>query len=1118
MLKVILFSILTCVVFSVNAQVQTQVIGDSVFIHSNTGKGELILRNSTDTVKGFLFNKGAGRTEFRRVLVKVDDTTYVLGADTLHIYNTGSANAWSLTGNAGTGSSNFIGTTDNRPLIIKSFGGVNSGFTGGGYSVAFGYDTYTYDTASLYSYSDNVAFGANALKSLNRSSNLTNAGNVAVGRSALGRSKWGWANIAVGPYSLYGTPSSNNTFKGNVAIGFQSLTGLQSGVENTSLGDSSLRQITTGNYNIGIGTNAGKGITSSSNTFYISDSTYHMKYKLDSAAGTAPSIIGKDASGFWHTYQNPLAGGLPATNLGNGVATAFEAPILNSNGTGVSLPLATIATAGLMSAADKQKLDKLSGSGISQQALDDSTASAKAFSWNLTGNAGTGSSNFIGTTDNSPLSFRIHNIASGKIGTTSDYNTSFGYSSLPSSTGIKNTGLGSFAMLNNSTGYNNTAIGYSALYKNTSGHDNVALGWTTLTWDSSGIGNTAIGETAMGQLGPQITHKGGSYNTALGYRSLVDNWDNNYNIGLGYLAGNNSTSSNTFYISDSTRHMHYQLDSASGQAPTIIGKDANGFWHTYQNPLAGGGTNIILTTTGSSGPASLAGNALNIPEYSSPIATTSTVGLVSVGQGLVIDSAGQLSTSTSLLKHGSVPYAGPAGTLIQDTTGLVYDGNNLQVGHSNFYSTTGLSLNGGRGYLGASGFGLTIKTNGGEPMDASKSISFYNSSTRYGVMSMRSVSDSTLRFLTDMEIVPSSTNTYNLGSSAKQWDTVFAKQLYVDGVLVGGGSGFILTTTGTSGPATLTGNTLNVPDYSAGSSGTIPTLDSVVHQSNTTTKDILINGITVGKGNGDYNTLVGKNALNSNNSATDNVAFGTNSLYSLTSGYGNSTFGNYTFSGLTSGDENLAAGYFAGVLFQSGSRNIFLGSYAGTRVYNGDNNIVIGTNACNGPFSATGSKNIYIGTVNSNSLMGSATANGSRNITIGDSIMNFNNSANNQLNIGNLIFGKNLDGIGRTISTGNIGIGISNPLEKLDVAGNIKASGTVSLPNSSGTATLVSGTITVNTTYVKTGSRIYISVNTPGGTQGFLSAPSGSIVNGVSFTINSTSATDSSSINWLIVN
>jgi len=67
-----------------------------------------------------------------------------------------------------------------------------------------------------------------------------------------------------------------------------------------------------------------------------------------------------------------------------------------------------------------------------------------------------------------------------------------------------------------------------------------------------------------------------------------------------------------------------------------------------------------------------------------------------------------------------------------------------------------------------------------------------------------------------------------------------------------------------------------------------------------------------------------------------------------------------------------------------------------------------------------------------------------------------------------------------------------------------------------GTATLSSGTVTVSTASIHTGYKIYVSVDTPSGTQGFLSAPTGSIVDGTSFVINSTSATDDSTVNWWI--
>lgn len=67
-----------------------------------------------------------------------------------------------------------------------------------------------------------------------------------------------------------------------------------------------------------------------------------------------------------------------------------------------------------------------------------------------------------------------------------------------------------------------------------------------------------------------------------------------------------------------------------------------------------------------------------------------------------------------------------------------------------------------------------------------------------------------------------------------------------------------------------------------------------------------------------------------------------------------------------------------------------------------------------------------------------------------------------------------------------------------------------------GTATLVAGTVTVSSSLVTASSKIFLSFNTPGGTQGFLSQ--GTIVAGTSFVINSSSATDTSTVNWFIIN
>ena len=58
---------------------------DSVLITNDSCNAELNLENSTKNVNGFLYNKGKGRTEFRRGLVKINDSLYIIGSDTLNI-------------------------------------------------------------------------------------------------------------------------------------------------------------------------------------------------------------------------------------------------------------------------------------------------------------------------------------------------------------------------------------------------------------------------------------------------------------------------------------------------------------------------------------------------------------------------------------------------------------------------------------------------------------------------------------------------------------------------------------------------------------------------------------------------------------------------------------------------------------------------------------------------------------------------------------------------------------------------------------------------------------------------------------------------------------------------
>lgn len=69
-----------------------------------------------------------------------------------------------------------------------------------------------------------------------------------------------------------------------------------------------------------------------------------------------------------------------------------------------------------------------------------------------------------------------------------------------------------------------------------------------------------------------------------------------------------------------------------------------------------------------------------------------------------------------------------------------------------------------------------------------------------------------------------------------------------------------------------------------------------------------------------------------------------------------------------------------------------------------------------------------------------------------------------------------------------------------------------------GTATLSSGTVTVSNSSIKSGAKIYVSVNEPNGTVGFISASTMDITSNTSFVINSSSSSDNSIVNYYFIN
>src|SRR5690349_8666297 len=122
MYRILLLLIFFCLGKTLSAQHVYTIKADSVKITNSCDTAELIIENHTQNVPGFLFNKGRGRTEFRKGAFKLNDTAYLIGADTLKIPKTSlitASNGLSMFGN----SVQLGGSlTSDRQILMNGYG------------------------------------------------------------------------------------------------------------------------------------------------------------------------------------------------------------------------------------------------------------------------------------------------------------------------------------------------------------------------------------------------------------------------------------------------------------------------------------------------------------------------------------------------------------------------------------------------------------------------------------------------------------------------------------------------------------------------------------------------------------------------------------------------------------------------------------------------------------------------------------------------------------------------------------------------------------------------------------------------------------------------------------
>jgi hypothetical protein len=161
-----------------------------------------------------------------------------------------------------------------------------------------------------------------------------------------------------------------------------------------------------------------------------------------------------------------------------------------------------------------------------------------------------------------------------------------------------------------------------------------------------------------------------------------------------------------------------------------------------------------------------------------------------------------------------------------------------------------------------------------------------------------------------------------------------------------------LTTSGTSGAATLVGTTLNIPNYttSGGSAATPTSLGTVYANTGSATPYVVALGYQAGTSNtGTYNVALGYRALTAAGatgaSGSYNIGVGDESLGYNSSGSRNIGIGHNAVYVNGTGNDNIGIGYLSLSSVLNRSSNVGIGTNALTTLQSGDGNVAVGYGA-----------------------------------------------------------------------------------------------------------------------------------------------------------------------------
>jgi hypothetical protein len=932
--------------------------------------------------------------------------------------------------NTGIVNHNLSGTTTLFTLAGQSLLTVGAG-TNGNLGLGFGAIATPSFTVQ------NTAIGYQALPSPSTSFN------TAIGYQALlNATSSGGLSTAVGHNALKGS-GGQFTGSSNVAVGGNALTSISSGSFNTAIGYNALGGVTLGSNNSAVGIDSGISITTGVNNVLFG---YEAGTKINTGYGNiligshvSNAVTGQISSGFgniglgnelWFPSEtannqlnigNFLFGTLPATSTG------LVVPTSGTIGIGTSTPFGKFAIS----------LNNGDSSFYNNAFLiSSSTASATSslFVVQNNGYVGVGTStpsaalsllgpSMSATDTDAPLAAllvggtggdAVSNFYAGRGG---GLTIKGGTGGAQSQNGFSQGGYGGTVSITGGNGGSYTGVNASG-FAGFGGDVNISGG---LPGSPGGSGNPGLRGTVL------LTGGGQQIGTQQWSLPSTLRLDGNVSIAGGNYSGGGTANGGSLTFTSGTSYIL-----AGGPVTFTTGSGLTG----------GGAFNITTgnsTSTGSAGSFTFTGG----------VASSSTNNATGGGFTIV---GGAASSTNSTVWGGSIALtAGSGGTGTQTNgTGGSITLNGGAAGQAGGAVGNVILAN----TRGAVGIGTSTPSWALLSISADLGRTFPNNML-FAISSSTAVGSTTL-FSVDNTGAASTTKLFGAHLA-----TCATALTWTNGQFGCGPPGAAASTTLLADSNTFSGfNTFTKfvnlnPDLNTTS--TVLTLGgrSLLNATTSTAANIFL-GLESGAQitSGGQNTGFGTRALLNATSSTANTAIGYEALKgaATVSAGGNTAIGAQALTGLTSGFSNTAVGQVAGAGLTTGNQNVFMGVTSGWFTTTGSGNVAVGSAALFSISAGGASNNVLIGKQAgysiadsySNILVGAhdSTANvitsGSGNVGLGNELYFQSATANNQLNIGNFLFGTlPATSTGFQLPTsGTLGIGTSTPFGKLAISLN----------------------------------------------------------------------------------